>query len=111
VYTGSWATSSNAEQSGGSGKSATAPGASVSYTFTGRAVAWVTTLRPDAGAVQVWVDGVLSSTVDTHADATTYRRIVFSKAWTSYATHTIKLVVVGTADHPRAELDAFEVIR
>ena len=111
VYTGSWATSSNAESSGGSAKSASAAGASVSYTFTGRAVAWVTTLRPDAGAVQVWVDGVLATTVDAYADATAYRQIVFSKAWTTYATHTIKLVVVGTADRPRSELDAFEVIR
>lgn len=111
VYTGSWATTSNAENSGASAKSSTAAGASVSYTFTGRAVAWVTTLRPEAGAVQVWVDGVLAATVDTFADAAAYRQIVFSKAWTSYATHTIKLVVVGTADHPLAELDAFEVIR
>lgn len=111
VYTGSWATSSNTANSGGSARSATTAGASVSYTFTGRAVAWVTTLRPDSGAVQVWVDGILASTVDTRADATTYRQVVFSKAWTTYATHTIKLVVMGTADRPRAELDAFEVIR
>ncbi|MEO5705377.1 MAG: hypothetical protein ABIZ52_06275 [Candidatus Limnocylindrales bacterium] len=108
VYTGSWATSSNAANSGGSAKSGTAAGASVSYTFTGRAVAWVTTMRPDSGAVQVWLDGALAATVDTHADAAAYRQIVFSKAWTTYATHTIKLVVVGSA---RAEIDAFEVIR
>jgi hypothetical protein len=54
---------------------------------------------------------VLVATVDTRADSTAYRRIVFSKAWTSYATHTIKLVVVGTAGRPAVELDALEVIR
>ena len=110
-YTGAWATSSNAAHSGGSVKSSSAAGASVSYTFSGRAVAWVTTLRPDSGAVQVWVDGALAGTVDTYAAATAYRQVVFSKAWSSYASHTIKLVVVGTDGRPRADLDAFEVIR
>jgi hypothetical protein len=80
-------------------------------TFTGRAIAWVTTLRPTAGEVQVWVDGVHVKTVDTYAASTTYRRVVFSRAWTSYGTHTIKLVVVGTPDRRRADLDAFEIIR
>jgi hypothetical protein len=111
VYTGSWGTSSNAAHSGGSVRSATGAGASVSYKFSGRAVGWVTTLRPDAGLVQVWVDGVLAATVDTYAAATTYRHIAFSKSWTSYASHTIKLVVLGTATRPLGGLDAFEVIR
>lgn len=111
VYSGSWVTSTNVANSGGSAKSAPAAGASVSYTFSGRAVAWVTTLGNTAGQVQVWVDGVLSATVDTHAASTAYRQIVFSKAWSTYASHTIKLVVVGTAGHPNAVLDAFEIIR
>ena len=111
VYSGSWATSSNAANSGGSARSASAAGASVSYMFSGRAVAWVTTLGTNAGQIQVYVDGVLAATVDTYAAATAYRRIVFSKAWSTYASHTIKLVVVGTAGHPRGVVDAFEVIR
>lgn len=111
VYTGSWATTSNASASGGSAKASTAAGATVSYAFSGRAIAWVTTLRADAGEVQVWVDGALAATIDTYAAGTSYRQIVFSKAWSTYGSHTIKLVVVGTADRPRAELDAFEVIR
>ena len=110
-WTGSWATASNAEHSGGSAKSASAAGASVSYTFNGRAVAWVTTLRPDAGEVQVWIDGSKVATVDTRADETAYRQVVYAKGWTSYGTHTIKLVVVGTADRPVATLDAFELIK
>ena len=110
-WTGSWATASNAEHSGGSAKSASAAGASVSYTFNGRAVAWVTTLRPDAGEVQVWIDGSKVATVDTRADETAYRQVVYAKGWTSYGTHTIKLVVVGTSGHPRFDLDAFAVLK
>jgi hypothetical protein len=111
VYTGAWTSSSNSANSGGSAKSAAAAGASATMAFSGRAVAWVTTLRATAGAAQVYVDGVLSATVDTVTTSTTYRQIVFSKAWTSYGSHTIKVVVVGTADRPQVELDAFEVIR
>ena len=111
VYTGAWTTTSDAANSAGSVKGSSAAGDSVSYTFSGRAVSWVTTLGATAGEVQVWVDGVLASTVDTHADAPTYRQVVFSTSWSSYASHTIKLVVVGTADRPAANLDAFEVVR
>jgi hypothetical protein len=111
TWTGTWASASNTQNSGGSAKSASVAGASVTYAFSGRAVGWVTTLRPDAGEVQVWVDGVLTKTVDTRADATTYRQVVYGKTWSSYGAHTIRLVVVGTTDRPLATLDAFEVVR
>lgn len=111
AYGGSWSTKAYASYSGGSVKAGSTAGASVSYTFSGRAVALATTLRSTAGVVQVWVDGVLAGTIDTYAAATSYRRVVFSKSWASYGSHTIKLVVVGTAGRPRVDLDAFEVIR
>ncbi|HET9851988.1 MAG TPA: FlgD immunoglobulin-like domain containing protein [Candidatus Limnocylindrales bacterium] len=110
-WTGAWISAGDAQNSGGSAKRTVAAGASVSYTFSGRAIAWVTTLRPDAGAVQVWLDGVLKATVDTRADATIYRQAVYSKTYSSYGTHTIKLVSVGTADRPLVTVDAFEVVR
>jgi hypothetical protein len=111
AYAGTWTTSSNIAYSGGSTRSASVAGASATLAFSGRAVAWVTTLRAAAGAAQVYVDGVLAATVDTVGASTTYRQIVFSKAWTSYGSHTIKIVVVGTADRPQVDLDAFEVLR
>ncbi len=111
VYAGAWTASSNAANSGASVKGSSTTGDSVSYTFSGRAVSWVTTLGATAGEVQVWVDGVLASTVDTSAATTAYRQVVFGKSWSTYASHTIKLVVVGTADRPAVNLDAFEVVR
>jgi FlgD Ig-like domain len=111
TWTGAWASAFDGQNSGGSARSSSATGATVTYAFSGRAVAWVTTLRPDAGEVEVWVDGLLVKTVDTRADATRYRQVVYSKYWSSYGAHTIKLVVVGTADRPLATLDAFEVVR
>ena len=111
VYAGSWATVAAASASGGSVKSSSSAGASASLTFSGRAIGLVTRLGPTAGAVQVWVDGVLSATIDTYAAATAYRQVVYTKGWTSYATHTIKLVVVGTPGRPAFALDAFEIVR
>ena len=111
VYAGSWTTSSNAEHSGGSVKSSSSAGASASLAFSGRAIGLVTTLGPDRGAVQVWVDGALSATIDTYADTESFRQVVFNKTWSSYGSHTIKLVVVGTAGRPAFSLDAFEVVR
>jgi hypothetical protein len=110
AWTGTWATKTAAEHSGGSAKAAAAAG-TASYTFSGRAISWVTTLRPENGQVEVWVDGVLAATVDTRADAVAYRQVVFSKGWSSYGSHTIKLVNLATAGNPGAELDAFEVIK
>lgn len=111
VYAGTWSTGSTAAYSGGTVKFATEPGSTVSYAFNGRAIAWVTTMRATAGAVEVYVDDVLQDSIDTYAASTTYRVVAFSKSWTSYASHTIRLVAVGTPDRPRADLDAFEIIR
>lgn len=111
TYTGTWSSESVAAYSGGSARYATAAAASASYSFSGRSVAWVTRLAPTSGAVQVFVDGVLAATVDTTAPSTSERVVAFSKSWSSYGAHTIKLVVVGTTDRPRVDLDGFGVIQ
>ncbi|HJP89403.1 MAG TPA: hypothetical protein VJ850_10250 [Candidatus Limnocylindrales bacterium] len=110
AYSTGWTTATSATASGGSVKTSSTAGATATLTFSGRAVGLVTTLGPTHGAVQVWVDGVLSATIDTYADTAASKQVVFSKGWSSYASHTIKLVVVGTAGHPAFDLDALEVI-
>ena len=111
TYAGTWTSSSASSNSGGSVKSATVAGASASMTFSGRGIAWVTTLRPTDGVAQVYFDNTLQLTVDTAAASTTYRQIVYSRAWSTYGSHTIKVVVLGTDGRPRVDLDAFEVMR
>jgi hypothetical protein len=37
--------------------------------------------------------------------------VVWQGTWATSATRTIKLVVVGTAGHPRVDIDAFVVVR
>jgi hypothetical protein len=109
-WSGSWTTATTTSASGGSYRYASAAGASVSYTFTGRAVGVVATKGTAFGSFKVYLDGVYVGTSSDYATSTLYRRLVYSKAWTSSATHTIKLVCLGTSGHPRIDLDAFVVL-
>jgi hypothetical protein len=43
-----------------------------------------------AGEVEVWIDGAKVATVDTRADETTHRQVVYAKGCTSYGTEVIK---------------------
>jgi hypothetical protein len=59
----------------------------------------------------VWIDGTLAATIDLHAAERKPRRVVFSQSWSASGSHSIRLVVLGTADRPRVDLDAFVIIR
>ena len=111
TYRGTWRLGTNASYSGGSAAFSPAPGTVVRYTFTGRAVAWVTHKAPDRGAVRVYVDGRYVATVDTRAGSPSARFVAFSRSWSRVGTHSLRLVVVGTAGRPRVDLDAVEVLR
>lgn len=111
VYHGTWTTSTFASFSGGTSRYAKAAGASASLTTTARSLAFVTSLGPNRGAVKVYVDGTLRATLDLFAATTTYRRVAFAWTWSTAGTHSIKIVVVGTAGRPRVDLDAIEILR
>jgi hypothetical protein len=110
-FGGTWTKVTGGSFSGGSARYASAKKASASYTFTGRGVAFVTSTRSTAGKVKIYLDGVLLITLDTHAGSTAYRKVVFARNFASSGQHTLKLVVKGTASHPRVYLDALEVLR
>jgi len=110
-YSGSWATSSSSSYSGGSVRRATTRGASASFTFTGRGIGLVSTLASTRGTVRIYLDGKYVTRVDLRASPTVYRAIVWQTTWSSSHTHTIRLIVDGTAGRPRIDLDAFVVLR
>jgi hypothetical protein len=109
-YGGSWTSSSGTAHSGSSVKGATAPGASASLSFKGRAVAWVTAFGPSGGQARIYIDGALATTIDTYAATTAERTVAYSRSWSSWGSHSIKVVVVGTDGRPRVVVDAFEVV-
>ena len=84
TYTGAWSTDAAAGASADATRMSTTAGASVKYTFSGRAVAWVTRLAPSSGEVAVYIDGGLVATIDTHADAMSERFVAFTTGWASY---------------------------
>ena len=40
-----------------------------------------------------------------------YRRVVWTKSWSAFGAHTVKIVGSGTAGHPRVDIDALIVAR
>lgn len=113
TYAGSWTSSTSSSFSGGSARYAKAAGARTVFTATGRSFAFISTRGPGRGAARIYVDGVLDRTVDLHTTtpSSTYRVQVWTRTFSGSATHTVKVVVVGTPGHPRVDADAFAVLR
>lgn len=108
---GTWHTSSSSSFSGGSTWYATANGASATFKSTGvRSLGFVTTRALSRGSFRVYIDGVLKKTISAYG-STAYRRIMYQFTWATPGTHSIKIVVRGTAGHPRVDVDAFLVLK
>ena len=105
-FSGSWVRSGNALAHGSSTRYSLSAGASASYTFTGSSIGWVATRGPNRGSAKVYIDGVYAGTVNLHATAFQWRRVVFARNWTTAATHTIR-IVAADARHPIVDVDAF----
>ena len=96
--------------SGGTSLYSRTKGASVTRSFTGRAIALVSSKSPKRGKARVYIDGVLAATVDFRRSTTAHRQIVFTRSWATARPHTLKLVVLGTSGRPRVDVDAFVVV-
>jgi hypothetical protein len=111
-YRGTWASvTSSTTWWGGSAKRSSTRGATATLTFTGRSIAWVGLRAPNRGRAYVYVNGRLKATVNLYSAATQTKRIVWSAAYTTLATRTITVKVVGTSGRPRVDVDGFLVGR
>ncbi len=88
-------------------RASTAAGARVTFTSTGRDVAWIGSLGASRGSANVYVDGVLVRTVSLHSATTYKRRVITTLSWSTAASRKIEIVVSGTSGHARVDLDAF----
>jgi hypothetical protein len=104
-----WSSASSSTFSGGSVRYATVAGRALSYTFTGRSIAFVSTRATTRGKVKIYIDGVYQATPDL-GGSTLHRDVAWQKTWTTSARRTIRLVVVGTSGRPRVDVDAFAVV-
>jgi N-acetylneuraminic acid mutarotase len=109
TYSGTWSNGNLAGSWGGTVKFAKASGASASITFTGRNLAFVSTLGPTYGAADVYVDGIFWKSIDMHNAKVTKALIEFrwSTGLLTNQTHTIRIVNQATTGHPRIDIDGF----
>ncbi len=107
TWTGTWHTTGWSGASGGSVRYATGQGASATFQFTGSSVAWVAAKGTTRGSVWIYVDGSYAGSVSLHASTGQSRAIVFARNWATVGSHTLRVVVAGTAGHARVDVDAF----
>lgn len=107
-YTGGWSTSTNASMSGGSGRHTSSGTARATFTFTGRAVGWITTWTATSGRVEVWVDGVKAATLDPNVQTNQFRQVAFTSTWTTTDEHVVEIRPLGDG---RVDVDGFVVLR
>ena len=111
-YRGTWApVTSSTTWWGGSAKRSSTRGSSATLTFTGRSIAWVGLRAPNRGKAYVYINGVLRATVNLYSATTQTKRIVWSATYSTSATRTITVKVVGTSGRPRVDVDGFLVGR
>jgi hypothetical protein len=108
-YAGSWSTSTNPIWWGGTARSSSSKGATASYTFTGRSIAWVGLRAATRGKAAIYVNGVYKATVDLYSVTTKKQTIVWASSWSTSAKRTITIKVLGTAGRPRVDVDGFIV--
>lgn len=114
VYSGTWSTSSGGvEPSDGTLKYASSSGNSVTYTFNGTSVNWISTRGPDRGKASVTVDSDPAVDVDLYNADLLYQQLVFSKAGLTSGSHTMTISVSGTSNTSsngtRVDIDGFDV--
>jgi hypothetical protein len=117
TYTGTWTISKQTGAVGGQTKSTTAKGASATYTASGTNYALVASKGPKQGAIKIYVDGSLKTTIDLGASTLTPRTVVWRQGFFTSTppypiakTHVIKIMNVATSGRARFDLDAFAVL-
>ncbi|WP_329341914.1 peptidoglycan recognition protein [Streptomyces sp. NBC_01352] len=111
VKSGTWASKSSTSYLGGRSYSSSSKNAALTWTFTGRSVAWVVSRAATSGQAYVYVDGVKTATVDLKSSTTKYRDAIWTKSWSTSAKHTVKIVVVGTSGRPAVTTDGIVYLK
>jgi hypothetical protein len=83
------------------------------FAFNGTAVSVLGCLDVNCGKADIYVDGILKTTVDTYSDSVKYRKSIYSAYQLSSGDHTFKLMVTGTKNNNSSDtyinIDAVEI--
>jgi hypothetical protein len=107
-YGKKWYVFSEASYMGGVAHASSVFGASATYTFTGKQIGWLSRTGPTQGTARVYINGTLVASVNLAATTQKDKQLVFSRAWSTSATRTIRIAVSGTK---RVTVDQLFVIR
>jgi hypothetical protein len=110
-YSGRWTLVSHAAYLGGKARASSSAGAQLTRTFTGSSIAWLSLRAATRGKARVYINGSLVATIDLYASTTQPRRLVFTRSWSTSATRTIVIRVLGTTGRPRVDIDGLLVLR
>ncbi|TGN74478.1 N-acetylmuramoyl-L-alanine amidase [Streptomyces bauhiniae] len=108
---GAWTTKSSTSYLGGRSLSSSAKNASLTWTFTGRSVAWVVSRASASGQADIYVDGTKVTTADLKSSTTAYRSALWTKTWSTSAKHTLKIVVRATSGRPAVTTDGIVYLK
>ncbi|GHE28667.1 N-acetylmuramoyl-L-alanine amidase [Streptomyces capitiformicae] len=108
---GTWTAKSSTSYLGGKSLTSKTKNASLTWTFTGRSVAWVVSRATTSGQAYVYVDGKKVTTVDLKSSKTAYRNAIWTKTWSFSAKHTVKIVVAGTSGRPTVTTDGIVYLK
>lgn len=103
-----WSTGLSNYWSGGAVVKNSKAGATATFTFYGTSIAYIGDRATDRGSARIYIDGVLRATVNMQGTKAN-RLIASARGFPTYGNHTIRVEVVGTAGHPRVDVDAFVV--
>lgn len=114
-WRGGWGSAAGPVYSGGGARTTSAAGPSVRLVVDGATdLAWVSSVGPDRGVAEVWVDGALARVVDLYAPEHGYRQVVFATSFPTAGTHTLEVRPLGAGgpnpDRTRVDIDAFLTI-
>jgi hypothetical protein len=88
-------------------------GDQATFTFTGTSVSWIGFRGPQMGIANVFVDGILVTSVDMYANAEASQNTVFTRSGLPTGSHTLTIGVTGTKNSVSTGtaivVDAFDV--
>jgi hypothetical protein len=111
ALTGTWHKSSSLAFIGQSARWSSTKNSTATFSFTGRAFAFVTFKGPTRGSVKVYVDNVFRGTLSLYSVTSKQFQLVFGRSWTTSGAHKVKFVVLATIHRPRVDIDGFIVLK
>jgi hypothetical protein len=113
TYIGRWFANNSSLLSGGSASLAMDAGSRASLSFTGSGVSWITYQDQWSGVANVYIDGVLKTTIDNYAAPARAGVAAYSISSLGPGTHTITIEATGSrnssAQGAWVWIDAFDV--